>query len=579
MKKSLLLSATALTCLGTASALPAAPKLLPDQVISSISPDGRYVEGSVDGSMTITDLETGKEYFYQGDGGVIYFSSGAGNCWSANGILVGNMENNGAGAYWQDGEWTRLPNPDNRNIFPKAINPDGTMICATATVTASDNAPKGMNDVALVWTLGEDGKWGDPITLPYPTEDFTGRAPQMVIPLVISDDGTKIIAQLVDYSGFFRQPMMYISTAEGWEYKYVAEDMINPEKLEFPAWDDDAPEPLAMQDFISDPEKKAEWEKLYQEWIDSQYSTTYPDPQDYLSYEDGVAYNEAVAEFNEKAEAYNEMLMAFMTVLDKVSAVTPSFSLNNMFMTGDATRLAMSASYSEEIDPSDPYAGFKEFTNVVVVNLTDGSHETFSLEGHDTLNVSAIASDGTVLAYTGEANSTAFIKQPGKDWENLYDYLVANADESSATWLKDNLLHTYDYMDPLSGESFSYVDEPFMERSCCTPNLKVITTCATNLWDFENDPTEYYSYVIPTPKASVGIGCITEAEGMFSLNVMKGGVIRLDSPADVYVYDMQGRLVYSAKGVDGVLNTGLQKGVYTVKAVSGMQTKTEKALF
>lgn len=581
MKKSLLLSAAALMSLASASAYPTEPKLFPDQTIGNISPDGRYVESSNAGTLTITDLDTGKDYVYFASAeGTTYYSAGDGNCWSANGILVGNIETNGGGAYWQNGEWLSLPNPENRNLFPKCVNPDGTIICATATTVASDKAPQGLNYVPLMWTLGEDGKWMDPVVLPYPVKDFTGRVPQMIIPLVISNDGKSIAAQMIDYSGSFTEPMLYKQEANGeWSYTFVAQDLINPDKLVFPEWDDDAPESPEIQDFISDPEKKAEWEALYKAWIDSQYQTPYPDPTDYLSYEDAVAYNEAVAAFNEKAEAYNEMLEKFMDVFMKAADKSVHFPQNNVYMNGDAGRMALSATRVVEVDPDDHWGGFVDFTDVVYINLTDGTYEVFSLKDHDNIFVSAIAEDGTFLAYTDEANSLAFIKQPGKDWENLYDWLVANSDEANEKWLKDNLLHTYDFMDPLSGESFSYVDTPLMEVSSCTPDLKLITTRATNLWDFENDPTEYYSYVIPTPKATVGIECVPEAEDSFRLSVRKGGVLALDAAADVNIYDMQGRLVYSAKSVNGTLNTGLAAGIYTIKATSEGQVKTVKAMF
>ena len=122
MKHFLLFSASAVLTVSGALAATDGPKSYPNLYIGSVSPDGRYVESTIDGTMTIVDRDTDKEYTYQSNlnNAQIYYSAGDGNCWSANGILVGNTEVNGGGAYWQNGEWFILPNPDNRNVYPKA---------------------------------------------------------------------------------------------------------------------------------------------------------------------------------------------------------------------------------------------------------------------------------------------------------------------------------------------------------------------------------------------------------------------------------------------------------------------------
>lgn len=580
MKHFLLFSASAVLTVSGALAATDGPKSYPNLYIGSVSPDGRYIESTIDGTLTIVDRDTDKEYTYQSDlnNAQIYYSAGDGNCWSANGIMVGNTEVNGGGGYWQNGEWFILPNPDNRNVYPKGINPDGTVICATATIVSSDNAPAGYNDVPLVWTLGTDGKWSVPTVLPYPDKDFTGRTPQAVFPLVISDDGKTIAAQLIDYSGTMPAPMLYTQDDKGeWSYRYVGQDLINPDKLTFPEWEEDAPVAPQPEDFISDPEKKAEWQRLYDAWVDDMQSNPYPDAEDYMSVEDAEKYNAAVAEYNEKATAYNDMLINFLTTFSEVQDKSLFFPINQVYMDGEAKWIALSGTHATFSNPDDP-TELIEITSPVVINLADDSTETYSVPDIKNISVSAIAQDGSLLAFTGDANSTAYIKRPGSDWRNLYDWLVDNTPESSHDWLKANLLHTYSYTDYLTGDSYNYVDEPMMELCTCTPDLGVITIRATNIWDLDNDPNDYYGYVIPTNAKISGISA-PASEGTLTLTARTGGVIETNRTADIDVYDMQGRHVFNATNANGRIHTGLTPGIYTIKAQTATQTKVLKARF
>ena len=49
--------------------------------------------------------------------------------------------------------------------------------------------------------------------------------------------------------------------------------------------------------------------------------------------------------------------------------------------------------------------------------------------------------------------------------------------------------------------------------------------------------------------------------------------------ADLNVYDAQGRNVFSAKGANGVIETGLSNGVYVVVANTAEGKQTLKVVF
>lgn len=296
MKKGLICACALLGAAATASALPAAPKIYENLLINRVSPDGRYASSDMYGILTIFDLETDQVYVYapEDEVGQENYTSGLGNCWSANGILVGTNSYQGTPTYWQDGKWHELPNPGGRGVWVQGINKAGTVVCATVDVLPTDNLEEGLLNIPMVWAKGEDGKWGDPVILPYPTRDFTNRLPQMATALVVSDDGKKIAGQVRDYFGAFPMPILYEQDAAGkWSYRLLAENLFNTKGRVFPNFMDNAPVSPEMQDFISDPATKAAWEAAYQNWVESGYATKYPDPVDYMSQEDAIRYNEA----------------------------------------------------------------------------------------------------------------------------------------------------------------------------------------------------------------------------------------------------------------------------------------------
>lgn len=68
----------------------------------------------------------------------------------------------------------------------------------------------------VIWTMNSDGTYADYEKLPYPEKDFTGVAPQYILPNCISEDGTVIGAQLVRQDNECL-PMIYkkLKTAHG----------------------------------------------------------------------------------------------------------------------------------------------------------------------------------------------------------------------------------------------------------------------------------------------------------------------------------------------------------------------------
>lgn len=576
MKKSLLISSLVLMAGASAFALPSVPKTYADQYVTCISPDGRYIASEMYGTVVITDLDSGTTYTYESNGDIVEYYTGDGNCWSSNGLMAGTTSSNGSATYWQNGDWHQLPNPQGRAVFTKAVNNDGTRIVGVGSVVKSDNAPDELYNVPMIWTLGDDNTWTAEV-LPYPTKDFTNRTPQGMTPVSISADGTKIAAQLIDYSGRFITPVMYTLGADGkWTYADWGGKIINTDGIVFPDWDENNPpvDPASHpQDYMTDSDLRTDYIIAYEDWQSDPQNFDYPEPENYMTDADLEKYQEALLKYGEEAAKWNAEMDLFFSEFAKVYDQSLQINFNNAYITPDGTYVVSTASRTVIMDPMDPAS---DVTYKEPVLMMANSHESLPMTGVDAIFASAIAADGTIIAYSEETNRHGYIKPFGKPWQSLYSFLQDNTDAATQDWMIENICHTFDTTD-IYGETISYVDEPLLGVTTCTPDLSVVAANALNTWDLA-DATEYYSYVIPTPKATLGVKNIA-AESNLHLNTRKGGVIEINDAARVEVYDLQGRLVFNANASAGTINTGLQNGIYTVKTTANGSTAIVKAMF
>lgn len=577
MNKSLLLGALALFGGIVAHALPTTPKSYENQYVTCISPDGKYIASEMYGTVVITDLETGTAYTYEGDGEYIEYSTGDGNCWSSNGILAATTHTNGSATYWQNGSWQQLPNPQSRSVYTKAVNNDGTVIIGAGGVVAADHAPNELYNVPLIWTRGDDNNWTIEV-LPYPVIDFSGRTPQGLIPISVSEDGTKIAAQLIDYSGYFITPMMLTKGDDGtWTYADWGGKIINTDGIIFPEFDEDNPpiDPASHpEDYMSDEEMRTDYLIDYEDWQSNPQDFDYPYPEDYMTSADLEKYNEDILKFNVEAEKWNASLELFFEKFYQLFDTSLQVTFNNSYITPDGEYVVTTASRTEVMDPEDPSS---DVTYKEPILMKSDSYEKCPMDGVDAMFASAIAADGSIIAYADEVNRHAYIKPIGKDWQSLYNFLQDNTDDATYDWMLENICHTFDATDAY-GNTISYVDEPLLGVTVCTPDLSVFASNALNTWDLTS-PIEYYSYVIPTPKATLGVKAVSAADNSLILTAAKGGILKVNEPAHIEVYDLQGRLVFKADTLNDTVNTGLANGIYTVKATSGSSTAVVKALF
>jgi hypothetical protein len=103
-----------------------------------------------------------------------------------------------------------------------------------------------------------------------------------------------------------------------------------------------------------------------------------------------------------------------------------------------------------------------------------------------------------------------------------------------------------------------------------------VNYCAV-LWDDEDG-----AYVISYAYDGIAeTGVKTVAAAAFTVKALKGGRVFVDGDVkNLTVSDMNGRVVYTGKTPNGILNLGLSNGAYIIKATAtDGNTKIVKAVF
>lgn len=285
------------------------PVVFDNLIFSKMSADANWLlADDGQGSIVILDRANDKKYEYGPDSLMTdYYSLALGTAVSNNGVVLatttpGMMD----ASYWQNGEWNLLPIDEAYTgmCSSHSVTPDGKRICGNVgQVEFSINADQVMV-VPAVWTLGEDGKYGKCELLPHPDTDFTGRTPQYITAVCMSDDGKTILGQIQDYTGFLPQPIVYTQGEDGkWSYKTLMADIFNPEGETWPVWPgDDAP---TIQEYMTQAQIAAYDEAVnkYNEAY-AAYQERKPKPEDYMTDEEKTKYQDAIDNWDPMTSFY-----------------------------------------------------------------------------------------------------------------------------------------------------------------------------------------------------------------------------------------------------------------------------------
>lgn len=568
-------------------------KLYPGIAFSAMSPDGKYLVYGEDYVGTIifnAEDSTIWSYAYGEvedslDGEAISYGAGMGNVVNAQGMVVGACTQRTA-AYWQNGAWTPLPGLEgvSAGLYTQGngVSADGSVICGCLGVGngwLSMLEEGGTSYLPGVWTKQADGSYKCEL-LPYPTKDFTGRAPQYVTAICVSDDGNTIAGQVRGYDGFATYPIIYTRDAEGkWSYKvYGLEYIINAD-VDFPTWPSYEPRYPQPADYITE-EQKAAYEEAMEAYNDSvdMYGNglidswpTYPSEEDFLSEEAKADFVAARAKYEEEYQAYADSCDAFDEIYH--SAITGSaFVYNTVSLSANGRYLAQTLeSEDPNADPFDSW-GSSAIDAPVLFDLANG--QTTVAEA-TSMQPGSVTNDGMMVASSPsmEYSRQAYVIPNGEVVPVPFLEWLSTCCDTASIWIKQNM--AYDVLSYAYDEETDEYTEVVYEDSVqtgtliCNPEGTIFSAYTYDQWTEDDTNVGWTSYVIDITdpnNPSTGIASLSRKGNANGVKIASAnGTISVDgNVTDVCVFDMSGRKVATANGNASV---NVSEGLYMVKAV------------
>lgn len=539
-----------------------------DEELSAVSPNGEWVAGAIDdGSVIIRNLTDNsyKTYISNGNDRNYYVGSGATPI-SNTGVVVGSTNGNNA-AYWENGTWFDLPTP-NPEFMSNAmsVTPDGSLICGAVGMDQLSVDAANIMLVPAVWKRKADGKYSDPVLLPHPEVDFTGRLPQYITAVSVSADGNTIAGQLRDYVGWVEEPIVYSCNAAGeWSYKMLYPQLINPTGKEFPEYPGDydgIPQPT-QESFMTEAELEAYLEAM------EEYNGVGEMPQyeDYMTSQEIADYIEA---YNEWVDVYNEWAIRYNSYMDLYFDCIEMgyiFIYNNVALTPDGQYYASTRELTYVDDPLDG----PRVRRYPVVMKVDGSGYT-DLNGNNGLSLlmSSMAQDATVLAnFTDPENilpREAYIFPSNSvTGVPLFDYMEEKNPEVAA-WMEENMLQ--DVADGItSSGQYTYGTYICSGIPVCTPDLSTII-CHTTTDGWVYAECYYISFLFNTGfTVDAGVENAMGEENVIS--VLPGGVIAVKGNfLSIEIFDLAGAKAFETNNPAPQFATGLDHGIYIICATA-----------
>jgi hypothetical protein len=630
MKQKLLLLASLLTA---GSVFAGAPTLESDIYLVRISPDGHWaVSSDVDDTITLVDLNNDEWYTADGNYGLDYddegydynatYGAGYGNAVSNTGIVVGSYTYNALACYWQlndegDLEKHDLPAFGTGSSCAHGITPDGSRIVGYSSVTGDyTQAGEIVLSVPILWQLNEKGEY-EAVHLPYPTADFSGRTPQYVMAISISDDGKTIAGQLTCGSGFYHSPVVFHEGEDGeWSCELVHSEL-QSHGLTFPEYYEyNGPECPQMKDYMSE-ETQAAYEAAYQAYMNGD-SDELPTYSSVMTEEELAAYDADYAAYTEARKKYQDEIEApYYEVFYQAEELgIPDFMMNQLALSGNGKY------YGATIAAGDFWSGY--IYSPFIFDLQTGDYKEYA--DHNA-NVTYVNDKGIALAcetvsLDGLTRRTQVLPEGADDFVYLDSY-IAGIDEEAYDWMATYMASPYilgyansgsddgddlellstdvkilsddddDFLDDnmgvggvditdLFGDEYTFDYAILTGISVADADFKTIVgACYNGYYGYGvNDLPYIYSYIYKAPGES-GVGSVQTAAKGLTVKALSDGQIRISGNAkDLKVYDLSGRCVFSTNSPAATVNTGLKQGAYIVRATDAAgKASVTKAVF
>lgn len=489
MKRLLLSASFPALCLSALAADLPQPKVLESSNANAISANGRYVVADGFAGVKIFDLEDEKEYDYTEASPAGMYTAGFANCVSSNGIVVGY--GNAGALYWKDGIWhkIKIPASTKGSTLVNSITPDGSRICGSI---GQEEMSAGENDVLrqvpCIWNWNpEKGEFNLPVLLPHPDRDFTGRVPQLITAVGISDDGKTVVGQIQAVTGTVNYPIIYTENAEGeWSYEIPDYDILHPEGVEFPEYPGDSGPAYPSEESFMTPDEIAQYELAFEAYVNSGYTLPSPEYKDFMTAEEIDAYDKAKAEYDELAGNWMSKFDAWWDVFFKIIDKLPDYQYNSIRISPDGKKYANTILVQ---DKDDPYGA--TFSYVWVFDIESGEITKYEQNGNFSLTY--LANDGIALAVTHlteEPQSFVLTKGESIDMQSW----ISDKIPQYGSWMEENMLEwvaVYEFNEELGEQEIVYKEEVLTGRASATPDLSVIALGVTNVWDGLDDGMSY----------------------------------------------------------------------------------------
>ncbi len=298
----------------------------------TISETGKYMITDDQAYVGIYNTETDEfdEYY---DGRTNY-QAGMGNMVTDNGYMVGAVDGMPSVLDIKNKKWIPLglKEGDLQYSMANGITPSHKYIVG---IIGMKGIPYGkLKYKPVLWTLNDDGTYGEYEELPYPEKDFSGVTPMYILANCISEDGTVIAGQLMRQDNECL-PIIYHKSQDGtWTYEVYDEGLCEP-GLEFPEF---PVEPIApdLYEFMTE-EEIAAYKEDSTAYADSlrQYNNHEidkkpeykPEKSYYASDEENNLFKEAWDKYMEDSYAFSDQLKVFRTFF--YEHVTPNFYAQN----------------------------------------------------------------------------------------------------------------------------------------------------------------------------------------------------------------------------------------------------------
>lgn len=542
------------------------PAEYPGAAFNRFSPDGNWAvsDAGDHAPLVIINFSTGEDFTY-----VEKYGVGAGNYISNTGVVVGyNMDTEYAAA-WRNGNWEQLPHPaEALQSYAHGVSPDGSLIVGVISAPGYTGDFEGRMNVPCYWELNNDGSYSMPVVLPHPTTDFTNRAPQYVTALVVSEDKNTVAGQMIDFFGLTGQPVVYTRDDNGdWSYTLLIDELYHPEGIVLPPFPDDAPEPY---EFMTDDEL-ARYEAALQEWEENPGDQEdYPSVDKFMTPQEWQDFYEALLSWQEEYNEYDDALWTLMSMV-------PTMDFNNVVMTTDGKWYGTTdlKTYMDN-DLLLPYS----VTVPYLINIETREYRKFPAIDNIQLVVTSICDDGSLLAQYNDDLYGIFngyiLPADHNEFIPIYEF-AKKVDPATAEWMEETMTHSYIRYDLTTGESYNETivatGVPF-----ATPDMQLMGFSQNNFWDYTGE-YQFYGYLISLP-VNAGVEEIAHSVAQLSARPAgNGNIVIKGEAAYLEIFSLHGMKMYSASNVSGIIDTGLQKGVYILKAKDLEGNNFDKKLF